>query len=202
MKKLILITILIGGCATTDPIMTNENPFQRAGFCKATNVGNYYGNCWVNRSESDPNFFKVIEALEMQSDFEIVATANKNLLEAIKNKKVSIKEANASFDDALYLFDNQKTFMINLKAEERAEKVAAFRRAMGNLSSQMKENRDAFDKGVEDRRQERMSSSTGEKRRLRSQTVLSDNRRSCVYGVGSNQKIFVTAVGQRCPSSL
>ncbi|MDC1487539.1 hypothetical protein N8224_03090 [Gammaproteobacteria bacterium] len=195
MKKLLLITILIGGCATTDLIMTNENPLQRAGFCKAVNVGNYYGNCWVNRSESDPNFFKVIEALEMQSDFEIVATANKNLLEAIKNKKVLIKEANTSFDDAVYLFDNQKTFMINLRAEERAEKVAAFRRAMGNLSSQMKENSDAVGK-------DRTPIRTGQNRPLRSQTVLSDNRRSCVYGVGSNQKIFVTAVGRRCPSSM
>jgi len=178
--------------------MTIENPLQRADYCKTRNVGNYYGDCWVNRSKSDPSFFKVIDMLEMRSDFNNAVTINQNLLEGLKIGKYSTKEANASFDEVINLFNNQKTFMFNLRAERDAERTAAFRRAMRNLSSQMKENRDAFDEGVEKRK----PISTGQNRPLRSQTVLSDNRRSCIYGTGSNQKMFVTAVGERCPSSM
>ena len=201
MKKLItLLSLLmvIGGCATTPTYMTIENPLQRADYCKTRNVGNYYGDCWVNRSKSDPSFFKVIDMLEMRSDFNNAVTTNQNLLEGLKIGKYSTKEANASFDEVINLFNNQKTFMFNLRAERDAERTAAFRRAMRNLSSQMKENRDAFDEGVEKRK----PISTGQNRPLRSQTVLSDNRRSCIYGTGSNQKMFVTAVGERCPSSM
>jgi hypothetical protein len=201
MKNLIALLsllLVIGGCATTPTYMTIENPLQRADYCKTRNVGNYYGDCWVNRSKSDPSFFKVIDMLEMRSDFNNAVTTNQNLLEGLKIGKYSTKEANASFDEVINLFNNQKTFMFNLRAERDAERTAAFRRAMRNLSSQMKENRDAFDEGVEKRK----PISTGQNRPLRSQTVLSDNRRSCIYGTGSNQKMFVTAVGERCPSSM
>jgi len=195
---LLSLLLVIGGCATTPTYMTIENPLQRADYCKTRNVGNYYGDCWVNRSKSDPSFFKVIDMLEMRSDFNNAVTINQNLLEGLKIGKYSTKEANASFDEVINLFNNQKTFMFNLRAERDAERTAAFRRAMRNLSSQMKENRDAFDEGVEKRK----PISTGQNRPLRSQTVLSDNRRSCIYGTGSNQKMFVTAVGERCPSSM
>lgn len=200
MKKLLLISIFIGGCATipTLPEKTSETPLERATFCKIKNIDGYYGSCWINRSKSDSNFLSWINTLQMQTFWETTISANKDILKYIETEEFSLKQANLYFDEVVRRFDEQKTLSTNFILDQEAERTEAFRRAMGNLSRQMKENRDAFDEGVEKRK----PISTGQERRLLKQTLLSDRRRSCVYGTGSNQKIFVTAVGERCPSSM
>lgn len=197
MKKLLLISIFIGGCATTPtlPERTSETPLQRATFCKIKNIDEYYGSCWINRSKLDSNFLSWINTLKMQNFWEATISANKEILKLIETGEFSFKQADLYFDEVVRRFDEQKTLSTNFILDREAEKTAAFRRAMGNLSRQMKENSDAVGNN-------RKPISIREERRLQNQTLLSDNRRSCVYGVGSNQKTFVTAVGGRCPSSM
>ena len=187
----------IVGCATNSdlPENTSETSLERARYCKVANLDKYWGDCWINRSKAEPTFFAWIEDLEMQKDWDVISILNSELLKRVQSGEYSPSEANKYFDIILVQIDESLTLKTNTKLAEQAEKTAAFRRAMGNLSRQMKENSDAVGNN-------RKPISTGQERRLQRQTLLSDNRRSCVYGVGSNQKIFVTAVGGRCPSSM
>ena len=58
MKKLLLITILIGGCATTPP-QFQTTAVEREGKCKIDYRDQYWGDCYMRAAKADPNFSKV-----------------------------------------------------------------------------------------------------------------------------------------------
>ena len=90
----------------------------------------------------------------------------------------------------------QYDYLNKKRYDEELRKAQAIATALGNLGEQMQENSNAW-------RNDASKESTSKiKKYLQSQTILSDGRRRCVYGVGVTQEIRVLPVGKVCQISI
>ena len=197
---LVLMVFGLVGCATNYglPQDTSETTMERARYCQVSNINKYWGDCWIQRSKQEVAFFEWIDVLEMEQDWELLTKLNSELLGLLAGNKISTLEANNYFDELLVEIDEIVNLRITNRVADAQRKREAWGRALGNLGAQMQENSRAWNQSLNDNK----SSTGGIKSYLRSQTVLSDGRRSCVYGVGATQEIIITRIGGRCPNSI
>ena len=90
----------------------------------------------------------------------------------------------------------QYDYLNKKRHDEELRKTEAIAAALSNLGQQMQENSNAW-------RSEASQGSTSKiKKYLQSQSILSDGRRRCIYGVGATQEIRVLPTGKVCPMSI
>lgn len=126
MKKLLLITILIGGCATTAP-RYEISAYERQEICKAKNIGKYWGNCHMQSFQNDPNYKKVTEHLQeyypqSHAQHKALLVLNTGLLQQLESGSMTPDEANQQFEDRLKAYRTRSQIEYDLVAKREEEK--------------------------------------------------------------------------------
>ena len=126
MKKLLLITILLGGCASTAPIY-EISAYERQEICKAKNIGKYWGNCHMQSVQSDPNYNKVTKHLQeyypqSHAQNKALLVLNTGLLQQLESGSMTPDEANQQFEDRLKVYRSRSQKEYDLVAKREEEK--------------------------------------------------------------------------------
>ena len=126
MKKLLLITILLGGCASTAPIY-EISAYERQEICKAKNIGKYWGNCHMQSVQSDPNYNKVTKHLQEYypqtlAQHGALLVLNTGLLQQLESGRMTPDEANQLFEDRLKVYRSRTQKDYDLVAKREDEK--------------------------------------------------------------------------------
>ena len=101
MKKLLLLTILIGGCATTVPQFETK-AYEREGKCKIDYRNQYWGDCYIRAAKADPNFLKVSAFIKKNypnsnMQYNLLQYLNDDLVKRLAGNEITVDEANKSF---------------------------------------------------------------------------------------------------------
>ena len=142
MKKLLLITILIGGCATTVPQYAT-NDMEQEGICKIDYRDQYWGDCYIRAIKADPNFSKVRAFIKRNypssnMQYNLLHRLNEDLLKRLAGNVITIDEANKSFktrlDRSRSVTDREFTTVAREKEEKRQETNLKLRQLSEGLS--------------------------------------------------------------------
>jgi len=107
MKKLLLLTILIGGCATAPPALETSGTMV-VGKCKVDNRNKYWGDCYIKSMQADKNWSKVYAYLlkdypKTAEEYKLTEYLNNDLVNRLASNDITIEDANKEFQ---MQFDN------------------------------------------------------------------------------------------------
>ena len=206
MKHLLLILLGFGliGCATNYglPEDTTETTMERARYCSYTNIGEYWGDCWIERSKLETSFFDWIDTLQMEKDWELLVSLNSELKNLLGSKKTTVDDANNYFETLLTDIDNIVTLRITNRVAEAERQRRAWGEALGKLGQQMSANSQAWRNSQMVTDPNSPSGIQRARKYLTYQKLLSDGRMQCTYGNGITKEIRILPPGGYCPNSI
>ena len=198
MKKLLLITMLIGGCATTQLTTTD---YQRESICKLDNRDSYWGDCYIENILNDLNFeafskWQKKERPKSADAWEVVTYTNQKILNWLTDETINYEDANTLF--ALELESYNST-----KEQELAEIIEAdrvFSEKLQKLSATLRES-NANKSGYNNNSSIKNNSEPaklGRTYKLKSSYEYY-SRKVCVYAHQTDTKTFTVSGMVNCP---
>ena len=143
MKKLLLITILIGGCATTAPTL-NTTASMRIEICKIDKKNDYWGDCYIQTTLSDPNSQKLFAYVKKNSpnaymQFNLLRSLNDVLVKKLENGEIDTDEANQTFQakyDRARSVSKREAENAEILREQKREQSALALQQLGHALSE------------------------------------------------------------------
>jgi hypothetical protein len=176
---ILLSIVLISSC-----IVMKKNHYERQNECKVKFYGQYWGDCYIEISESDPAFSFQISTSVGIDRWNLLKLESKDIKEAVDNNSITVIEANNRFVSILEELKN----ISDSKKEKTGQKLEAF-------ADSLKEMNDA-QSGTNG-----TNSSFGMMYSL-SNSYMSGGNRICIYRLGSNVATHTIRGIGMCPLSM
>ena len=202
MKKLLLITLLIGGCATTPPPL-QTTAYEREGKCKIDYRDQYWGDCYIRTTKADPNFSKVSAFIKKNypssnMQFNLLQYLNDDLVKRLAGNEITVDEANKSFQKKLERYrsvsDREYANVAREKEEERQKTALAWQQlgqALSESNAMLNQNNPAYNQN---------NSAPKNSGYLKDEYVSGFNK-VCIYdGISGTFTVNISSVGI-CPLS-
>lgn len=110
------------------PQSTSETTTERAVRCFYQNIGEYWGNCWIEESLKEKNLQKWIDYLNMQKSWDMLFELNKKIMSNLKGD-LSVESANNLWSTAVSDIDA----IVNAKIQNNLAVIERRNKAIGNL---------------------------------------------------------------------
>jgi len=203
-KKLLLITILIGGCATTVPQYAT-NDIEQEGICKIDYRDQYWGDCYIRAIKADPNFSKVRAFIKRNypssnMQYNLLHRLNEDLLKRLAGNVITIDEANKSFktrlDRSRSVTDREFTTVAREKEEERQKAALAWQQlgeALNQANTTLNQNNPNANNSNDSR---------GGMLHTLSDHYMSGRNRICIYKMGGNIATHTMNGARMCPATM
>ena len=206
MKKLLLITILIGGCATTPPQL-ELSALERQEMCKINNIGKYWGDCLIKNITNDPNFNKVQQ--HNLKYYPTTYTQNRTLIiintglkRQLESGQITDDEANIQFEEKLILYRksaNEEYARVARKAEEKKQETALAWKQLGEALSSANATLSG-NNSVNNQNNRITPAKLKVSFRLQS-SYMNGYQKVCVYAYRTHTQTWTTSSAVTCPST-
>ena len=204
MKKLLLITILIGGCATTPP-QFQTTAVEREGKCKIDYRDYYWGDCYIRAAKADPNFSKVQAFMKKNypssnMQYNLLQYLNDDLVKRLADNDITVDEANKSFQKKLERYrsvtDREYANVAREKEEERQKTALAWKQlgeALSSANASLNQNNPNANNSNDSR---------GGMLHTLSDHYMSGRNRICIYKMGGNIATHTMNGARMCPATM
>ena len=206
MKKLLLITILIGGCATTPP-QYQTTAVEREGKCKIDYRNQYWGDCYIRAAKADPNFLK-IQAFDKKNypsssmQYNLLQYLNDDLVKRLAGNEITVDEANNSFQAKLNRYrsvaDREAASVAREKEEERQEtqlKLQQLSEGLSRASATLSGNNSV------DNQNNRITPVKLQVSYQLKSSFIEYGQRVCVYSYRTHTQSWTTSTLVSCPTN-
>jgi len=206
MKKLLLITILIGGCATTPP-QFETTAYEREGKCKIDYRNQYWGDCYIRAAKADPNFLKVQAFVKKNypssnMQYNLLQYLNDDLLERLADNEITIDEANNSFQAKLDRYRSVTDREIASVAREKEDERQKAQLALQQLSESLRQANTTLSGNNTASNQNNQITPSKLKVSFRLQSsYMNGYQKVCVYAYRTHTRTWTTSSLVTCPST-
>ena len=206
MKKLILITILIGGCATSIPQYATS-AYERELMCNIKHEGEYSGNCHLQSAYDDPNYNKVQKYLQKyypqtHAQNKALAQLNTQLIKQLESGQITPDKANKLFWDKSKVFRlrSQTEFLKVAKQEEkkRQENALAWQQlgqALSESNAMLNQNNPTYNQN------NRVTAPKLQVSYQLKSSFIEYNSKVCVYSYRTYTQSWKTSTLVSCPAT-
>lgn len=204
MKKLLLITILIGGCATTPP-QFQTTAVEREGKCKIDYRDQYWGDCYMRAAKADPNFSKVKAFVKKNypssnMQYNLLQYLNDDLVKRLADNDITVDEANNSFQTKLDRYrsvtTNEIASVYEREEKKKQETALAWKQlgeALSSANATLNQNNPNANNSNDSR---------GGMLYSLSSHYMSGRNRICIYKMGGNTATHTMNGARMCPASM
>ena len=206
MKKLLLITILIGGCATTSPTL-NTTASMRIEICKIDKKDDYWGDCYIQTTLADPNSQKLFAYVKKNSpnaymQFNLLRSLNDVLVKKLENGEIDTDEANqtfqAKYDRARSVTKREAENAEILREQKREQSALALQQLSEGLSRASATL--SGNNSVNNQNNRITPAKLKVSFRLQS-SYMNGYQKVCVYAYRTHTQTWTTSSAVTCPSS-
>ena len=198
MKRVLLISVIIAGCSTTQ--LTTAD-FQRESICKLDNRDSYWGDCYIKNTLDDLNFeafskWQKKERPKSASAWEVVTYTNQKILNWLTEETINYEDANTLFKLELESYNSTRE-------QELAEIIEAdrvFSEKLQKLSDTLRQS-NANKSGYNNNSSINNNSEPaklGKTYKLKS-SYKYYSRKVCVYAFRTDTRTFTVSEMNNCP---
>ena len=189
MKKLYLLSILfIVSCATA-PIQTHS---ERTLTCVLENYNEYYGECYIAKTESDPAFTKMINNVNMMGSWNLVKRKSSDIARQVNAGTLTPKQGNIRFERLMEGMTNREDVILREQYAQRQARQQQIGLAL---------------KAVSDATRQPVQTNTNVYTPLKTTYVLESSSMSgtntiCIYSLGMTKATHTIIGAGACPATM
>lgn len=171
--------VLIASCTTMQ-----TSSLDRETSCQVEFYNQYWGNCYIESTESDPNFFTLLDKSGIgEKSWELFKLQSKDIEALISSNTISVFDGNRMFKGLI--IDIQA--IQDAKNQQRAEQWQAIGQALSNTGNPYNPNNSG--------------SNTGGMLYTLESSYMSGSNRICIYKLGSQTATHTISGIGLCPIS-
>ena len=188
MKKLYLLSILfIVSCATAP----QQTHLERTTTCILENYNEYYGECYIAKTESDPAFTKMINNVNMMGSWNLLKRKSSDIARQVNAGTLTPRQANIRFERLMEDMRNREDVILREQYAQRQARQQQIGLAL---------------KAVSDATKQPVQTNTNTFTPIKStyfleSSYVSGTNRICIYKFGGNTATHTMNGIGLCPTS-